>query len=158
MDEKHLALLVEDDSNWVRYFKETVEVDPRNCFEFRYANSLAAALQELEKTSFSVVFLDLILPDSQGQDTVSAILKQVKYSPIVILTTLADKKMQDFAFCQGVEDYLVKDEYDEKVFFHVASSAVNRCISKIQKEFYDDLAALLEKLKSVAVTLDEVTK
>src|SRR4051794_25071797 len=89
---EHLrVLLVEDDPGDARLIhwmlRETGEVR----FELAEADRLAAALARLGGEPFSVVLLDLSLPDSQGLDTFREVHRAFPRVPVVVLTGLADE-------------------------------------------------------------------
>jgi response regulator RpfG family c-di-GMP phosphodiesterase len=155
---KYTALLIEDSPVWVHFFKEIIANSPKNIFEFDYAEDMKTSLELMKKNDYSLVLLDLMLPDSQGEETVTAVMNQVKFTPVVVLTTLADKQMENFALINGVENYLVKDEYDENMFFHVCSIAIKRSIARIQKDMSDNLDGLLERLVKLLKTTESAIK
>lgn len=158
MNKNYTALLVEDDENWVRFFNETIAKNPKNIFNFQYAGDLKTSLELIKKNTFSLILLDLMLPDSQGQNTITSIMKQAQYTPVIILTTLADNKMQDFAMTEGIEDYFIKDEYDESTFYHVCVTAVKRTIAQMQRKVTVNIGELYKKFLGLLEELDLVVK
>ncbi|MDQ6971272.1 MAG: response regulator, partial [Mariprofundaceae bacterium] len=96
------ALIVDDDAG-IRWVLDKVLQEEG--FEVVQAESLKAAADALEKHSFSLVFLDVYLPDGNGMET----LKNGMFSaPVVLLTaeTTFDNAAQ--AYRIGAMEYLPK--------------------------------------------------
>lgn len=53
------------------------------------------------------------------------------------------------AFKNGVEDYLVKDQYDHKIFVHAVRQAIRRFDAKLSIDFDDSVKLIKEKLISI---------
>ena len=66
------------------------------------------ALEELNKQSFDLIFLDLLLPDMSGVDVLSAIRQRDIDAAIVIITGYADDPMADEALSMGPQFLLRK--------------------------------------------------
>lgn len=58
----------------------------------------------------NIIFLDLTLPDKQGEDLIINILKLAKDIPVIILTGYNDMQFSIKALHLGIADYLNKDE------------------------------------------------
>ena len=90
--------------------KETVTTDESNC--------LKDALKKIKTNNYDVIILDLILPESDGINTVKTITKYLKEirkdTPIVVLTGMEDYKVGKEAWSLGITDYLIKDEIQTK--------------------------------------------
>ena len=84
------VLLVEDNPGDVRLIHWMLQPaeDP---FELTCVDSLSAALDRLHGESFSVVLLDLSLPDSKGLETFRSVSASFPGLPIVVLSGLADE-------------------------------------------------------------------
>ena len=76
------------------------------------------------KTAYDVVFLDIMMPDLDGIETLQIIrdyekqkgIEQEQSTKIVMVTALADKQNVLDAFSKGCEYYLVKPLQQAKVF------------------------------------------
>lgn len=107
------VLLIEDnpgDADFVRdqLAQEYVDAD------VMHVDRLSAGLQYLSENGPGVVLLDLNLPDSQGAETYRRVLDNAPNSPIVILSGQQDEELAMRAVHQGVQDYLVKGEFDSR--------------------------------------------
>ncbi len=78
------------------------------------SNCLEDALNKIEKNYYDVIILDLLLPRSDGIETIkktqSFLRKQEKNIPIIILTGLEDLKLGRKALGLGIKEFLIKDE------------------------------------------------
>jgi DNA-binding response OmpR family regulator len=99
------VLHVEDDPSyaaWMRQQLESAECEVEHC------TSLQRALAKLRQGGFAAVVLDLSLPDSDGMETVDAVLARAAGIPVVVVTAHHDESLAVQAIRKGVEDYLVK--------------------------------------------------
>ncbi|MCW3104511.1 MAG: Signal transduction histidine kinase [Bacteroidetes bacterium] len=108
MEEKINILLVEDNPGDARlidiYLKESFE----NIFSLMTADYLSKGLELLEKHEFTIIILDLSLPDSDGLDTFKRIHEKASDTPIIVLTGMEDESMGINAMKLGAQDFLVK--------------------------------------------------
>jgi CheY-like chemotaxis protein len=90
--------------------KRTVITEESNCLE--------DALNKIENNDYDVILLDLVLPESDGIETVKTVMsglkKWEKDIPIIVLTGMEDYKVGREAWALGIKDYLVKDEMHSK--------------------------------------------
>lgn len=147
--EKAKALLVEDDPNWRKIFGKLIADNIDNQFEFIYATDLASGIKLGQEHNVEIIFLDLILPDSDALNTIKVMTSTFEFVPIIIVSTLDDEMMMKTAFANGVEDYLVKDQYDPKTFFHISRQAIQRSIGKASVSLQKNFNEVINKLKSI---------
>ncbi len=149
------VLLVEDDMAWADYFRDAVMVGVADTFDFIFAADLKSALEAVEgDASIQLILLDLMLPDSEAYNTIEVMSARVKFKPIVVLSTLADEKIIQLAMQSGMQDYLVKDEYDDKLFIHVVKQAIRRELHKASQNALRDLDGVRQQLQRVFDTLN----
>jgi serine phosphatase RsbU (regulator of sigma subunit) len=124
--ERIRVLLVEDNPGDARLIhwmlRETGEVR----FELTEADRLVAAQRLLAEDEFSVVLLDLSLPDSQGLETFRAVHGSFPRVPVVVLSGLADETVAVQAVHEGAQDYLVKGQVLDRHLVHALRYAVGR--------------------------------
>lgn len=75
------------------------------------AETLAKGIGYLHKQNFSLIFLDLFLPDSTGLDSFSALIKINSRIPVVIYSGLSDTQIALKAITSGAQDFLIKGDY-----------------------------------------------
>jgi sigma-B regulation protein RsbU (phosphoserine phosphatase) len=124
-DQSTSVLLIEDnpgDADLVRLrlVESMAEV------EVSCVDRLSAGLDLLAKNSPSVVLLDLSLPDSQGANTFRSVLDKAPGVPVVILSGRDDEELATKALHQGVQDYLVKGDFDSKQLARSVRYAMER--------------------------------
>src|SRR5437868_370186 len=73
------------------------------------AQSGAAALRLLDSEIFSVILLDVNMPEMDGFELAAEIRKRTSSVPIIFLTAFdSDRETVDRAYSLGAVDYLVK--------------------------------------------------
>lgn len=122
------ALLIEDDPEDALLLNRLLarQEGPGLRLETEQAGSMAAGLARLSKGGIDVVLLDLMLPDSRGLETATAILSRFPNVPLVVLTGMSDEALGSQALQRGAQDYVVKGSVDARAFKRVVSYAVHR--------------------------------
>lgn len=121
---KHI-LLIEDnpgDADLVRL--RLVESD--SDVEVSCVDRLSDGLASLTEEPPSVVLLDLNLPDSHGAETFRKVLSRAPGIPVVVLSGQDNEALAVKAVHQGVQDYLVKGNFDGKQLARAMRYAVER--------------------------------
>lgn len=82
------------------------------------SNCLKDGLEKLGSFDYDVILLDLILPESDGIETVKTIIEHLKKMkkdiPVIVLTGMEDYSIGREAWTLGIKDYLIKDEIQAK--------------------------------------------
>jgi two-component system, cell cycle sensor histidine kinase and response regulator CckA len=102
------VLLVEDNPGDVLLLQETLSEITLVSFNLVHVERRSEAIKQLQTETFDVILLDLLLPDSAGLETFTAIHQQVPHTPIVVLTGMSDETLALSAMQAGAQDYLVK--------------------------------------------------
>jgi len=89
-------------------------------------NRLSAGLAAMVVETPAMVLLDLNLPDSRGAETYRTVLKQAPGVPVVVLSGQDDEELAVDAVHQGVQDYLVKGNFDSKQLARAMRYAIER--------------------------------
>lgn len=119
------VLLIEDnpgDADLVRLRLVESKTDMDVACVDRLADGLEAMSQQLP----SLVLLDLNLPDSRGAETFRKVLNKAPGVPVVVLSGQDDEDLAVKAVHQGVQDYLVKGNFDGKQLARAMRYAVER--------------------------------
>jgi two-component system phosphate regulon response regulator PhoB len=131
-------LIIEDEPD----IRKTLEYNiSREGYEVTSASSLSEARQSLELSSFSLLLLDLMLPDGSGLDLVRE-LKQDKSKssmPVIILTAKDDEVDKVVGFELGADDYVTKPFSVRELILRV-KAVLKRGVSKsdnveVQRQF-----------------------
>ena len=112
---------------------------------FRVTNvrTLADTLISLNAASFDVILLDIMLPDSSGFTTIADIRKAAPTVPMIVLTSFNDNDMAVAAVEAGVQDFLIKGDFEDAMI----ERAVRHAIARSHLE--ERLRASEERLKGV---------
>lgn len=98
-------LLVEDEVHIAQGIIFNLEADG---YQVVHVETGAAALVALESVHFSLVVLDLMLPDMDGLDICQQIREGNKRLPILILTARGDERDRVRGLELGADDYMTK--------------------------------------------------
>lgn len=118
-------LVVEDNYQDFIIFKEILSHIRDFFIQIDHADSLDMALSKVDAADYDIIFLDLFLPDSYGQDTFTEVHSKTK-SPIVILSGLSDKKIALDIVKQGAQDYIVKGEFEANLLEKTIGYSIER--------------------------------
>ncbi|AFY57908.1 response regulator with CheY-like receiver, AAA-type ATPase, and DNA-binding domains [Rivularia sp. PCC 7116] len=122
-------LLIEDELEEIEYFcrllSKAKSPSFKQGFETIVAQSLEKGLQKLAVNKIDVIFLDLMLTDSRGIKTLSAMLEAAPTLPIIVYTIL-DEAAGVKALELGAIGYLHKTEIDTNLLVYAIRSAIER--------------------------------
>jgi two-component system, cell cycle sensor histidine kinase and response regulator CckA len=118
------VLLVEDNPGDARLVGEMLREVPD--LDIHHVDRLAAGLEHLATRKVDVVLLDLGLPDSQGLDSLRAIVGSGCAAPVVVLTGHDDEALGRQAVREGAQDYLVKGRVAEYALTRAVRYAIER--------------------------------
>lgn len=116
----------------------------------RQADRLSEALEVMARELPQLILLDLGLPDTQGLQGVTRLLRAAPDVPIVVVTGEGDEDLAVDAVRAGAQDFLVKGKLDATSLSRVMRQSVER-----QRRLKDMGAALL--LQQFRATHDELT-
>lgn len=112
---KRSILIVEDNLQDFIIFKEVLGQIRDFFISMDHAQSVSEALELTERNAYDIIFLDLFLPDSYGQETFTTLQQAKPQCPIVILSGLSDKNIALEIVKLGAQDYLVKGDFDSNL-------------------------------------------
>jgi signal transduction histidine kinase len=139
-------LLVEDNPGDVDLIKIMLSEVPDFTFEVENIDRLASAVTVLHTKNIDVVLLDLLLPDSQGLDSLLAIHSEAPAIPIVVLTIFDNEEMGIKAVQAGAQDYLIKDRVEPRSLVRSLLYAMERHQMEVElRKQRDDLENLLQE-------------
>src|SRR5918998_6251556 len=119
-------LLVEDNPGDALLVRVLLEEGGTDKFDVKDVGRLGEAIERLVEEDFSVVLLDLSLPDSQGLDTVEQVRTAAPRALIVVLSGLDDEETALQALQSGAQDYLVKGQGDGNLIARTIRYAIER--------------------------------
>lgn len=111
MNTKPISLLViednPDDALLIRRFLASVA---RISYDVTHATGLKSGLEQLKNGTFSLVLLDLGLPDGGGLSSFEQVHTQAPDMPVIVLTGNNDDEVAIEAVQKGAQDFLAKDQ------------------------------------------------
>ena len=131
-------LIIEDEPD----IRKTLEYNiSREGYEVISASSLSEARQNLDSSSFSLLLLDLMLPDGSGLDLFREVKQDKSKSsmPVIILTAKDDEVDKVVGFELGADDYVTKPFSVRELILRV-KAVLKRGVSKsdnveVQRQF-----------------------
>lgn len=141
------VLLIEDNPGDARLIREMLLEHTNIVFELVHADQLAKGLECLNSYGVDVILLDLGLPDSQGIDSLHAMLSRAHHIPIVIQTGLSDEALAVSAVKAGAQDYLIKGQITSPLLSRSIRYAIER------KKMEEALKITEERVKARTVEL-----
>jgi len=97
-------LLVEDDSSIASGLQRLLEAQD---YQVTLATSQRAALEQIGKSHFDLLIIDIALPDGNGF-AVSTMARQIGNCAVIFLTATDDEASVVTGFDLGADDYIVK--------------------------------------------------
>jgi diguanylate cyclase (GGDEF)-like protein len=150
-EQRYKLLLIEDDAEFSHNLQLRLSREKWRPMNVRCAQTLQEAVHILQDEAFSIILLDITLPDCRGLDTYQKIHRISNNTPIVILTGWDDNELALEAVRNGAEDYLVKSDVEGKTISRVLHHAIER--NGIKKE----LAHVSCQLRETNLHLEKMT-
>ncbi|HOM29810.1 MAG TPA: sigma-54 dependent transcriptional regulator [Deltaproteobacteria bacterium] len=124
MKEDIRILVVDDDESIRRYIVKLLTQGGYNVQAFSGGKE---ALRELRSNqNYSLIILDILMPDMDGLETLSEIRKISKDIPVLMLSALGQTNIIVKAMKAGATDYLVKPFEEEKLEVAITKSLEKR--------------------------------
>jgi CheY-like chemotaxis protein len=114
MDTKTVKILfIEDNPGDARFLKELLKdiqdgSDGQFKFKIAYVDHLLSGLEYLSVEKFDIIFLDLLLPDSKGLETLESVREKSPALPVLVLTGISDDVLKKEALSKGADDFIEK--------------------------------------------------
>ena len=124
------VLLIEDNPIHTRLIERLLAKANGHEFDVTSADQLSEGLVKLAQEEFDVVLLDMVLPDSQGIDTLYRVKAEAPNLPIIILTATDDMTLATQAVEEGAQAYLVK----AKINCDMLESTIEAALQRTQSE------------------------
>ena len=119
------VLLVEDNAEYSAFVNEAL-ASAASDFQITAAGSLREAIEYLDAQAFSVVLLDLHLPDSSGIATLHRVQGAARNVPVVVLSGVLNDDLALATLQGGGQDYLLKNDIHPAVITRVIRYAIER--------------------------------
>ncbi|PZE21979.1 response regulator transcription factor [Paenibacillus xerothermodurans] len=130
LDVKMTILVVDDEERIRRLLRMYLE---KENFAIDEAEDGETALRKALDTDYDLILLDVMLPGMDGNE-VCARLRQVKSTPVIMLTAKGEEMNRVQGFEMGADDYVVKPFSPREVIYRVKAilrrSSVTAYLSK----------------------------
>ncbi len=155
-DRKTNILLIEDNPSDSRLIEDYLKEVEDFKFTLLLADDLSTGLDHISKKDLDIVLVDLGLPDSQGIATVEKVLKKETGLPIIVLTGLDDIEKIKGALYEGIQDYLIKGQFDGRILVKSIVFSIER--KKSEEEIKNSYQKLQKTLKSTIDALASIVE
>ncbi len=138
-------LLVEDNALDARVVEDLLQEDAPGSYIVQRAASMADAIVALAEHRFDAALLDLMLPDSDGERTVSRLRNVDGDLPIVVLSHHDSERLTTQSLRSGAQEYLLKEHLDGPLLRRAIQYALERKRIERRIEYilsYDDLTKI----------------
>ncbi len=126
MQKVQSILVIEDNEGDFFLLKDVLEQGGLQIGEIVNLYNLQLVYQQKDLLKPSLIFLDLVLPDSYGLSSLVEINQLFPSSPIIVLSGINDLQLALDALQSGAQDYLVKGEFDERMLSRSIQYSIER--------------------------------
>ena len=126
----HNILLIDDDPSHAKAFEEALIAAGDGPSNFEWVRTLSSGLERLAKKGLWAIFLNLLLPDSRGIETLDRLLSANSTAPILVLGGANDDELCKTALLHGAQDYLLEGHIDSYSFARAIRNIIEREIAR----------------------------
>ncbi|MCT7595584.1 response regulator transcription factor [Aliarcobacter butzleri] len=156
---EYKILLVEDDDNSALLISNFLEE-----FDFKVdiVNTVTDAISNINFNKYSIILLDINLPDFNGFEVLKFVNKNKKNIPILVLSAYSDKNTKLQAFKLGANDYMVKpidpEELEARIWVQLKNSSnfISNTTKKSSFEINDNVISFNEEPLKLTKTEFEI--
>ena len=141
------CLIVDDDEDDLYLINDALSEVSGTRYHVTTAHSALAAMTELSKTSFDVIFSDYRLGPVTGIDFIKSVRTAGIDTPIILLTGIADSVIDDAALKAGSSDFVPKiainpDVLDRSVRYAMAHAERKQLLHAVLRSTISGVAVL----------------
>lgn len=119
-------LLIEDSQGDAFLIRELLFNSSKETYTIHHIDRLSDVTQATESRTFSLICLDLGLPDSFGVETLRSVRRLVPDIPVVVLTGNEDEEVAIQSMKAGAQDYILKGNISTEILERVFRYAIER--------------------------------
>ena len=124
---KSYSILIIEDNPWDQLLlEENLKSTDLGNISITAVDTIQKGFALLEKNTYSVIFLDLFLPDSSGLETLTQLVTAYPKTPVIISSGVSDTAIAVKAISMGAQDFLIKGEYTSTLLEKSVSYSIER--------------------------------
>lgn len=120
------VLLIEDDDDHFEMLRRRITRASDDEIHLSRESSLLEGLQRIAETRFSVILLDLHLPDSSGIETCRRVVEHAQGTPVIVLSSMDMEEDGIRAVGERADDYIPKFKINGDLILRAVRCAVER--------------------------------
>lgn len=120
------VLLIEDDDNHAKIISRHLKSLEDESVNLVRSVTLTDGLDQMSQNAFDAVLLDLRLPDSDIDQTLSRTIKQSANIPIIVLSSIEDRSLARRIVHEGAQDYLCKSDLSNELLIRTIYYSIER--------------------------------
>lgn len=132
---EYKILLIEDDDSSALLIKEFLE---EYDFKIEVSNTVTMAISNIKFEKYSLILLDINLPDFNGFEVLKYLNKSKINLPVIVISAYSDKNSKLQAFKLGANDYMVKpidpEELEARIWVQLKN--VSTFVEKAEKNIF----------------------
>lgn len=149
-------MLIEDDDAHAKIISRYLGQHDEKIF-LTLSSTLSNGIKHLLSETFHVILLDLRLPDSDINETLSVALAKCPDVPIIVLSSIEDKVLARKMVQQGAQDYLCKSDLSTELLTRAIFYSIERKKNEILlKESELRKSKMIESSLDCIVSIDEL--
>ena len=153
-------LLIEDDEFTAGLIKDFLE---EYNFKVDIATTVTSAISNIKFGKYSIILLDINIPDFNGFEVLSFLNKNKINIPVIVASAYSDKNTKLQAFKLGAVDYMIKpidpEELEARIWVHIKN--ISTFVEKIEKkvfQLFNGMILFQEKSLKLTKTEFEILK
>ncbi len=156
-------LLIEDDPADRFLFQETLysalharSMDTQYIVE--WAATVAEGIKKYTSATqpFHIIVSDLLLADAYGSDTITQVMAIAQSTPVVLLSGVNDERLALEAIHHGVQDYLIKGEFDGVLLKRTLHYAIERKRMEQRQSVLASITPTIHQIQDVHSLLEQI--
>lgn len=143
MAEKRKVLVVDDEKDFCRNVKDILELGD---YEVAVTHNGSGAIEMVERGSFDLVLMDVMMPGINGVETFRKIKVLAPQTPVILITAYAVEELLKQALCEGVFCTLKKPLDFEKLLTRIEMAVPDGGLllfADDDKDFCSNMEAIL---------------
>jgi len=113
------------------------------------------AWKKIEEKQFDCIFLDYLLPDSDGLTVLTKLRNEAQYTPVIMLTGHGDERLVVDIMRAGASDYIPKEKISRETLSHSLHAALRLSLAEKEKNLAEE--KLLESNKRIFDILESIS-